>query len=201
MFEINFVREKVFSPEKREKASRIIRLLCGAGLLGLVILVGITASLYLKISSLNQEKSILDETLARRSQEFKIDDFKREWQSFYAELRFFEEIMSAKIYWVPRLQELEQILPAGIWIRKLSTRRDRPVLELELVALSERQQEFSLVKEFIDALEKSPFFGPGKLESQGNTRVQKEDAKFFKITVPLEKEAVEAVLKDEQIPS
>ena len=186
MYEINLIRDKVVFPEEKKKFFAAAKIILLVMLLFLAYVVFLLVTASSEILKMKKEKSFVELEISRAKENFKIEDFKKEWSGYYSKLMVIDKIMEDNLVKAKALGELGLVLPQGMCLTELRAKREAQILNVSILALEKENAEFDAVKHFLEDLERSALFGSGvKMESQDSIQLRNETVKLFRITIPL----------------
>ncbi len=193
MYEINIIREKIILIKAKKKFLHYLRI---AGAAGLLILAGLIYKSYMssvKISEYKKEKAMVNAEINRMIERFNINKYRKEWTKYYQQVYQIKEIFSEKTFYAVRLQELAMLCPAEMCITRIKIDKNKETINLEIVMLADKKHDFEQFKEFVNKIEKSPFFSHGvKLITQKRSKVKsklkEKAAKLFIVSIPIKED-------------
>ncbi len=193
MFTINLIKDKVVLPSEKRSFILYFQIIAGVSIFLFVILF----LRFIIISSITGKYAKQRYTL-----ESQINDFQSNSElsvlatsgaNYIAQTKSIEAMLNERILYTKRFQELSSILPNRMLVTKINLDTINQRMNLEVaVSIKSAEEDLGSVRQFIEALDNSVFWGPGtKLESQETVQISGGETNLFRITVPIEKKIKE----------
>ena len=162
MIEINFVpselrkkkRGDFFAGKFNLPLEVVIGL--GGGLIMLLIMTHVFL-VFVNLTKLAQFKSLQQQTEIMKPSKDKADLVVNEYRQLQGSYKAIDDITgNRKGLWAQKLNILSELLPHGVWLKKISLKGD--MLFIEGSAVSEKKKEMSNIHEFVGVLRKDKNF-------------------------------------------
>lgn len=188
-FNVNLIRDKAITPELRKKITNYIQAGCLAGGMLLLILIIRYVNISIMISKSNKQKVTISEAISGMIKNYSIDQWSGEWQGLHSSLGMINSVYNDRMTLVIRLQEIFRLVPKTTCIESFSIDKGNKNIILRMVSKPDKDEtEFKKSKNFIAALQNSPFFSKDiKLESQERTELRGKEVYKFTILIPCSK--------------
>ncbi|MFA5858057.1 MAG: hypothetical protein WC955_03220 [Elusimicrobiota bacterium] len=185
MYNINLIRDEIMSPDVKKQLFWYTQIVMAVGVSILLVVIYQFISLNIQLVACEKKRNVIETKIKDYESNLNIGELISTWSKQAQQLQNVEKVLNERIVLAGRIQELGLLLPQKMCILKISFEKQSKNMLLEVAVSSKDGEELSQVKQYMDSLEKSKYFKPGvKLESQEEI-VLKDNAKLFRISVPL----------------